>query len=51
MKLAACLILYSANVDSVDANKYSAVHLATARGNLDMVQLLVDSGAKISEKR
>ncbi|GMH54359.1 hypothetical protein TrRE_jg8171 [Triparma retinervis] len=50
MKLASCLILYSANVDAVDSNKYSAMHLAAQRGNLDMVQLLADSGAKTSEK-
>ena len=50
MKLAACLILYSADVDAVDSNKYSAIHMAAQRGNLDMVQLLADSGAKTCEK-
>ena len=50
LKLAACIILYGGNVDALDLNKYSALHFASAGGNLDMVQLLVDSGAKVAEK-
>lgn len=50
LKLAGTLILYGVGLDEVDANRYTALHAAASRGNLDMVQLLVDSGADICVK-
>ncbi|GMH82208.1 hypothetical protein TrST_g11682 [Triparma strigata] len=50
LKLAGGLILYGCPLDEVDANRYTALHAAASRGNLDMVQLLVDSGCDITIK-
>jgi ankyrin repeat protein len=50
INLAACLIMYKNDVNAADANGYTPLHAAAARGNLDMVRLLVDSGADLEAK-
>jgi ankyrin repeat protein len=50
VKMAACLIMYGVDASGVDNNKYTPLHAAASVGNLDMVQLLADSGAALSPK-
>lgn len=44
---AALLIIAGIDVDKPDLNGYTALHIAAQRGSMEMIQLLVDSGASL----
>lgn len=48
--VAALLILGGIDVNDNDENGYTALHVASQRGVMDMVRLLVDSGAALTGK-
>jgi len=48
VNIAAYLIKSGINLDLQDENGYSALHAASARGNLAFVEMLIDQGAKTS---
>eukprot|EP00586_Coscinodiscus_wailesii_P020937 CAMPEP_0172493624 /NCGR_PEP_ID=MMETSP1066-20121228/25031_1 /TAXON_ID=671091 /ORGANISM="Coscinodiscus wailesii, Strain CCMP2513" /LENGTH=306 /DNA_ID=CAMNT_0013263847 /DNA_START=32 /DNA_END=952 /DNA_ORIENTATION=+ len=50
LEIARCLLENGVNVDSVDVNGYSALHIASERGCLNMVKLLVDNNANLKLK-
>lgn len=48
--IANLLIAEGIDINQVDLNGYSALHVASQRGCIDMVQLLVESGASLTCK-